>query len=466
MAATTFQNTAFAPAAAVPKTPEIRLDESTPFQRLGYSFLLVFLFLAFSRIFDVKLSNLHITGASYRIVFAMVILSGAVRIALSNNIGRAMMGFTICFGISVPFSVWRGGSLPVFRDQWLLFSFCSYLACAGLTLTYAQTRKAINVLAWALFVFVVIANVFGTMETGRLFLPQGKFANPNEMAQVLLIGIPLWMARITETKVPFRKAFAAGVILIMLMTVFRTGSRGAMVAFVVMMLFVFLRASVMDKGRMLLGGIFMMGLILVTMPGSLISRYKTVASEEVDDDEMDAGMRDSAYASSSSRKELLKNSIRFTLQHPLTGVGPMMFVVADDAYAQSQGKKKGSWLGTHNSYTQVSSELGIPAFCFFVAIIVMATKGPYQLYRRARGDPRTEDIGSIALGLHYAMVVYAVTILFEHIAYSVMLPVFAGLAAALVRTAEIEMKKRLAMPMPQNITAPTFRTYSTPKTSA
>ena len=144
----------------------------------------------------------------------------------------------------------------------------------------------------------------------------------------------------------------------------------------------------------------------------------------------------------------------------------MMFAVADDAYAQSQGKKKGSWLGTHNSYTQVSSELGIPAFCFFVAIIVMATKGPYQLYTRTRGDPRTQDIGSIALGLHYAMVVYAVTVLFEHIAYSVMLPVFAGLAAALMRTAEIEIKRRLSLPMPQNITAPLFRTYSAPVRTA
>jgi hypothetical protein len=82
------------------------------------------------------------------------------------------------------------------------------------------------------------------------------------------------------------------------------------------------------------------------------------------------------------------------------------------------------------------------------------------LYRRARGDPRTADIASVALGVHYAMVVYAVTVLFEHIAYAVMLPVFAGLAAALLRTAQAEMDRRLSQPMPQNLTAPLFRTYS------
>jgi O-antigen ligase len=460
MAATILQNTAFPSGSAASKSTEVRLGESTPFQRLGFFFLLVFLFLAFSRVFDVKFSKLHITGASYRIVFAMTILSGAFRLALNNNIGRAMLGFTICFGISVPFSVWRGGSLPIFLDQWLLFSFCAFLATGGLTLTYAQTRKAIDVLAWALLTFVIIANVFGTTETGRLVLAQGKLANPNEMAQVLLIGIPLWIAKMSESKIQFQKIFAGGVMLVMLMTVVRTGSRGAMVAFVVLMLCVFLRAPVMGKAQMLLASIFFLGLVVVVMPGSLISRYKTISSDEVDDEEMDEAMRSSALSSSQSRKQLLKTSIKFTLSHPLFGVGPMMFAVADNAYAQSQGLKKGSWLGTHNSYTQVSSELGIPAFCFFVAIIFMATKGPYQLYCRTRGDPRTEDIGSIALGLHYAMVVYAVTVLFEHIAYSVMLPVFAGLAVALMRTAEIEVKQRLALPMPQNITAPMFRTYS------
>ena len=460
MAATTFQNTAF------PSTPNYvgaapaHAEEMTPFQRLGFNFLLVFLFLAFSRIFDVKFAGLHITGIAYRVTFAITILSGAFKIALNTKIGRALLGFTICFGLSVPFSLWKGGSIPYFRDGWLMFSFVAFLATAGLVTNYVQTRKAINTLAWALFVFVIIANVFGSMDSGRLFLEQGKFANPNEMAQALLIGLPLWMAKMGESKSPFYKAFCVGIMLMMVMTVFRTGSRGAMIGLAVMMLFVFLRATVMGKMQMVLGLIFMMGLIMVTMPGKLISRYKTIASDDIEDDQMDEGMRNSAMSSSQSRKMLLRNSIKFTIQHPLFGVGPGMFPVADDNEAKAQGMRKGQWLGTHNSYTQVSSELGIPAFCFFVATIFMATKGPYQLYRRTRGDPRTEDIGSIALGLHYAMIVYAVTVLFEHIAYAVMLPVFAGLASALLRTADAEIERRMAMPAPQNMAAPMFRTYS------
>jgi hypothetical protein len=40
------------------------VEETSPFQRLGFNVLLCFLFLTISRIFDVKFGSLHITGIS------------------------------------------------------------------------------------------------------------------------------------------------------------------------------------------------------------------------------------------------------------------------------------------------------------------------------------------------------------------------------------------------------------------
>jgi hypothetical protein len=136
-----------------------------------------------------------------------------------------------------------------------------------------------------------------------------------------------------------------------------------------------------------------------------------------------------------------------------------MFDVADDIYAKTLGAKKGSWLGTHNSYTQVSSEIGIPAFLFFVAAIWMALKGPYSVYQKTRGDPRLDEMGTIAMGLHYCLIIYAVTILFEHIAYTIMLPVFAGLAASMVRTATVEIQRIQATPLPVSMSPTMFHSY-------
>ena len=64
---------------------------------------------------------------------------------------------------------------------------------------------------------------------------------------------------------------------------------------------------------------------------------------------------------------LLKRSVSETISHPLFGVGPGQFPVR----SWKRRKRKTTWfqwLGTHNSYTQVSSECGIPAFICYLAV--------------------------------------------------------------------------------------------------
>jgi hypothetical protein len=73
--------------------------------------------------------------------------------------------------------------------------------------------------------------------------------------------------------------------------------------------------------------------------------------------------------------------------------------------------------------------------------------------------PCLEDMGNVALSLHYCLVVYAVTILFEHIAYTVMLPVFAGLAACLLRTAQVEIQRIQSVPLPVSMSTTMFHNY-------
>src|ERR1035437_6280995 len=148
------------------------------------------------------------------------------------------------------------------------------------------------------------------------------------------------------------KVFAVGAMVLILATTFRTGSRGAMIGFVVTLLVVFLRASVMGKLKIIIAGVLFLSIVLTTMPGRLIARYKTVADEEADAGEMDPSMRASAVSSTASRKLLLKHSLIFTMQHPLLGVGPGMFEVADDAYSKTIGLRKGNWTGTHNSRSE------------------------------------------------------------------------------------------------------------------
>lgn len=55
------------------------------FQQLGYGVLVVYLFLIYSRIFDVKFASLHIPGISFRIILVMMLASQSFVVALEDR---------------------------------------------------------------------------------------------------------------------------------------------------------------------------------------------------------------------------------------------------------------------------------------------------------------------------------------------------------------------------------------------
>jgi O-antigen ligase len=422
------------------------------FQQLGYGVLVLYLFLIYSRVFDVKFSFLHIPGISFRFILVMVFASGAFVLSLKTGIGRAMMFMFIWFVAAIPSSVWRRGSIDYLTDAEFP-SFVVFLATAGLIANITQFRRAMSTLALAFFVLTLIALVWGSTEaTGRLYLPQGKFSNPNEMGQALLLGMPLWCLVFRGAKGFPKRVIAIGVLALMLVMVSKTGSRGALIAVGVVSLCAFLRAPLMGKLRLTLGVTLLIVAAIAIMPGKLLHRYATITEGEespayTGDPDDDASLA-SAVSSTQTRQYLLKESIKLTLRHPLFGVGPAMFAVAEDADARAQGKRKGIWQGTHNSYTQVSSEIGIPGAIAYCMVIFLSLKNSWQLYRRCRGDARLKDISDCALCLNYCLIVYAVTVLFDYIAFTSMLSVFSGLVAALGRLAPAEIEQREATPSP------------------
>jgi hypothetical protein len=435
----------------------VRSGGASAFQQVGFILLVLYLFLIYSRIFDVKLSFLHIPGISYRVIVVMVILSQGFIRALKSDIGKALLAFTVWFVLAIPGSLWKGGSTTLFLGSWLP-SFIIFLATAGLIVNFDQCRKAVHAVTYGFLVLTAIAILWGSAEeTGRLFLPHGKFSNPNEMAQALLLGLCLWWLMWLNARSGITKAFSGIVMLVMLFTLSKTGSRGALVAFGALLLSIFLRSNPAGKMKMLIGTVLLVALIGGTMPKRLLNRYRTVAEDREELGGDDAAFEDSAYSSTSARKELLRKSIKYTFQHPLFGVGPGMFVVAEDQDARAAGLRHGSWRGTHNSYTEVSSECGIPALIFYVLAMVLAMKKTARIYRKTRGDPRLEDIANIALGLNYALIVFAVTITFDYIAYTSMLSVFAGLSVALSATVEAEIARRTAAPAPEPVRTAGFR---------
>jgi O-antigen ligase len=165
---------------------------------------------------------------------------------------------------------------------------------------------------------------------------------------------------------------------------------------------------------------------IASAPSAILHRLTLLTGDEEISSKSDL----SAVASRMSRLALLKRSVSVTFSHPILGVGPGQFPVE----VMDEAKAKNEWyqyLGTHNSYTQVSSECGIPAFLCYFAVIVLSIRLNYKVWKRFRNRPKSADITSLAVALLSGAVVYSVTSFFFHMAYTGTLPLLAGQTVAL-----------------------------------
>jgi O-antigen ligase len=127
--------------------------------------------------------------------------------------------------------------------------------------------------------------------------------------------------------------------------------------------------GVRNKRYYLLGAAAFCVLALVIIgPQSYGDRIKSIVSNDVQ-----------VYGDAKeARKELLLKSLEITGTHPLFGIGPGQF----SSYS-------GLWRVTHNTYTELSSECGIPALILFLLVMRECFKNLARIRATAlyRADP-------------------------------------------------------------------------------
>jgi O-antigen ligase len=169
-------------------------------------------------------------------------------------------------------------------------------------------------------------------------------------------------------------------------------------------------------------------LILLTflvLPKTILQRYTTMYSSENAD--LNGG---EAEASKERRNQLFRASLRFTFEHPLLGVGMRQFPNYEGGAAR-QIAQHGLWQETHNTYTQVSSEDGIPALIFFLLALGSTYRLLSKNYQRVLHDKRFTAFRSMAFCIMLAMVCYATAAIFLSQAYFFYFPLVSGLAIAM-----------------------------------
>jgi O-antigen ligase len=172
-----------------------------------------------------------------------------------------------------------------------------------------------------------------------------------------------------------------------------------------------------------------------------------------------------ATGSAEARFRLLKDSITITLNHPIFGVGPGNFMVEQENLAVARGEL-GMWHVTHNSYTQVSSEMGIPGLVLYVAFLYQTFKVLNSIVRNRQGGERWADLRALGSSLRGAIIVLATIAFFDSFAYLPDVPILAGLASALGylaqkqraadRTASAQSTVPPPLPEPESVLEPAW----------
>jgi O-antigen ligase len=392
-------------------------------QRIAFTLLCIYLISNLANDWSMRLFGQRaflslITGAALPIA---CLTAGTLLRGLRAPVGRWWLAFLVWAIVTIPFSFWPGGSFAVVR----VFGekhFPLFFYVAATTLTISQCRRLFNVLIFGAFTVVAACVFFGDQSGDRFVIPNSLFFdNSNDLALQLLIGA-IFCCYLLLTGNVLGKAVGVVLFLMSMLYVFKTGSRGNFLSVVVCLI----TALIMIKRKTKL--LALIAILLLTAPlfvskSQWLRLVHIVWSPEVDETNGDV-------LSQMQRTEVAKSAIMLSLTHPLFGVGPGQFAQVIWENSLKAGRPVPS-LGTHNTYLEISSEMGMPTLIFYLAALIGSLRMNLQLYRWAKNDSKLQETANMALCLVLALAAYSVSTIFHHVAYGRQFPILAGMSFAL-----------------------------------
>ncbi|HEY1339223.1 MAG TPA: O-antigen ligase family protein [Bryobacteraceae bacterium] len=435
------------PRVAVPLIPESQAAVSyidTPIRRLGVATLCLFLLFAYGRVLDLKAAGLHIPLALSLFALFCAALSGGIPRALSSRIGILLTALTVWMILCVPFAYWRSNALDMVKDHWAR-SFLLYVLLASLLGSLKDCRRAMTALAWGTIMVTGLALYFRQTVRGRIIVPNTALTNSNDIAQVLLMCVPFLVLLTLRGNNLVMRVFAALCVPPVFVVILKTGSRGALIAIAISGLLLFWHAPMTGKIKLAVLGVGAMVVFAFFLPSTVRSRYLTIFGGGTSSvpDESD---EESAIASAHERKALLMQAVKISAKRPVFGVGPGNF----QAYAaldSAESRQRARWRVTHNTYLQLSSEIGVLGAALFLAVMVYCFRQLSLVMKACKNRPDAIPLSHTAFALRYSLLTYAITAFFSSTAYEILFPTIAGLCAALISAAQDELRSAPA-PLP------------------
>ena len=425
------------PVADVPPTGKKKktLDEYLAMDRWkttsghGLTFIALFLFsiVLYFRPYEMIPSLASFTSMAYFFgVLTLAIYVPSQFMAEGNLTARPReINLILLFGLaailSMPMAVSPGEAYTEFTEL-LLKALVIFIVLINVTRTELRL-KLLMWLAFAVSLYLAFWAVSdysnGVFREGTAYnnnqriggAIRGLFRNSNDLALHLVTMVPLALGFAFASKNFLKRIVYVGMGALFVAAVVVTFSRGGFLGLFIAAL-VLLR-KIGRKNKLLSTGALVVAMVtlLSLAPGTYFDRIGTIFSSASD-----------TTGSSSQRTEILKRSIRVTLRYPLFGVGVGNF-----------HHKSVHELVTHNAYTQVSSEMGIPALVIYLMLMIYPLRRLRQIEAETENRPDKRKFHYWSIGIQASLIAYMVSSFFGAVAYQWYVYFIVGYAVALRR---------------------------------
>jgi len=434
------------PLPVVRENVQDRAEQQNPLRKIAFYASLGFLFLRLTALSELLLAyggrNFYLLYYFAPFAILGVLVTGGIARTFRHKASWYWMAFFGWMILATPFSSWRGDSVKLFFTYGRV-DIPMLLVVAGLAMQWKEIRMIFYTVAAAAVVNLGTTRLAAKLDTeGRMNMvdASGNLGNSNDLGAHLLLVTPFLLFVLLDRKRGvFVRMSVVPLIAYAVWVVLGTGSRGCMIALAVMLLFAVWRASPGQRAAIIVvSGVLAVGIPFM-LPGNVLTRLGSLFSDRNDANLSieEHGTMAEAQESSAARAYLLKQSLLYTFQHPLFGVGPGQFPNYEGKERLGEGKH-GSWHVTHNFLTQVSSECGIPALVFMLLSLGSAVLLVNHTYRQAR-QKGFSDIANACFCYQLGMVGYLCSIIFLAHAYGFYLPTLIGLAVSTSLVAMREM---------------------------
>jgi O-antigen ligase len=280
--------------------------------------------------------------------------------------------------LTIPFSIWPGGSLKVFSDLYV-----KIILIFALMVTTLTTPKRLRQLTWLMIVASGYLAARGVLDYARgVNLTEGDrlkgavggiFENPNDLALNLVTFLAPTIFIIILERRPLRRLMAAGIAVLMLAAIVATKSRGGFLGLSAMLLVV-AYYTIKVKPQWIFAGVLAVVMAVPVLPQRFWDRMDSITNGETD-----------ATGSREARLRLMQQAVQVFVENPLTGIGAGQFENYSGPGAIERNR------ATHNVWLQVAAELGLLGLAIFAYLVFRAFSAAAVSLRAIR-PPRRKPV--------------------------------------------------------------------------